>query len=111
MNKDIRDRWVKVLRSGKYPQIRGRLRDDYEGRCCLGVLCDAGDFGGEWVDGFYEYRGVYCETSLPSTIIEELELNSQVIVTLIDMNDGKGAEFSGNRRTFAEIADYIEQNL
>ena len=45
----IRRRWVAALRSGKYKQITGALRQKYnkggrkssfEGYCCLGVLCE-----------------------------------------------------------------------
>lgn len=39
MNKGIKDRWITALRSEKYSQTKGNLRDD-EGYCCLGVLCD-----------------------------------------------------------------------
>ena len=39
MKKDIKDEWVRRLRSGDYEQGQGYLRfgDKY---CCLGVLCD-----------------------------------------------------------------------
>ena len=39
MRKDIKDEWVRRLRSGDYEQGQGYLRfgDKY---CCLGVLCD-----------------------------------------------------------------------
>lgn len=36
---EIKTLWVESLESRKYPQTRGRLRDDY-GFCVLGVLCD-----------------------------------------------------------------------
>lgn len=39
MNKHIAERWVQALKSGKYPQTDGGLRDGH-GYCCLGVLCD-----------------------------------------------------------------------
>lgn len=39
MKKEIADRWVEALESGKYPQTKGRLRDS-DGFCCLGVLCE-----------------------------------------------------------------------
>lgn len=39
MNKDVKEKWVTALRSGKYKQGQGCLRrgDDH---CCLGVLQD-----------------------------------------------------------------------
>lgn len=39
MNQDIKAEWVAALRSGKYKQTNGALKDD-TGFCCLGVLCD-----------------------------------------------------------------------
>lgn len=49
MNKQVIQEWVDALRSGEYPQTKGRLQrtqpDRYEsetkpGFCCLGVLCE-----------------------------------------------------------------------
>lgn len=39
MNKRIKKKWLKALRSGEYTQTRGVLHND-NGFCCLGVLCD-----------------------------------------------------------------------
>lgn len=39
MDKKIKARWVKALRSGRYQQGTGQLRSG-ENFCCLGVLCD-----------------------------------------------------------------------
>jgi hypothetical protein len=42
MNKEIKQRWVNALRSGRYKQGRGALRritGSGEEYCCLGVLC------------------------------------------------------------------------
>lgn len=38
MNPEIKDRWVRALRSGDYNQTSFRLSDE-NGDCCLGVLC------------------------------------------------------------------------
>jgi len=41
VNKDLNvQRWLDALRSGKYQQTPGRLRDG-NGYCCLGVVCEA----------------------------------------------------------------------
>lgn len=43
MNPEIKQRWVKALRSGKYTQGRTVMVDSIRGKdkfCCLGVLCD-----------------------------------------------------------------------
>jgi hypothetical protein len=49
MKADIKAKWLADLRSGKFPQTDGVLRND-EGYCCLGVLCDlySRETGVEW---------------------------------------------------------------
>jgi len=52
MKKEIAERWVKALTSGKYQQGKGQLKsNDGKSFCCLGVLCDlaAEDQIGTWV--------------------------------------------------------------
>lgn len=39
MKKSIMEKWVAALRSGKYKQTTGQLRNE-KGFCCLGVLCN-----------------------------------------------------------------------
>ena len=42
-NKELVKLWVEALRSGKYQQIKGVLRQPLAngyGHCCLGVLCE-----------------------------------------------------------------------
>jgi hypothetical protein len=44
MNPEWKAKWVEALRSDKYRQVQGRLRDvNGNGFCCLGVLCDIVD--------------------------------------------------------------------
>lgn len=44
MKKEVAKAWVEALRSGKYKQGKGWLRQEEPGVeptfCCLGVLCD-----------------------------------------------------------------------
>ena len=44
------NRWVAALRSGTYQQGQRVLRNDHNGYCCLGVLCDLvkGELGLKW---------------------------------------------------------------
>jgi len=42
MKKEIADKWVEALRSGKYEQTEGYLKTE-NGHCCLGVLCEISD--------------------------------------------------------------------
>lgn len=39
MRPEVKAKWLEALRSGKYKQTTGNLKDDV-GYCCLGVLCD-----------------------------------------------------------------------
>jgi len=40
MNKRIKKKWIKALRSGKYKQGKMVLHSTDNKFCCLGVLCD-----------------------------------------------------------------------
>lgn len=55
----IKDKWLKALRSGRYPQGFGRLRTASGGYCCLGVLSKIqkrlADNNGTCFDGPYDH--------------------------------------------------------
>lgn len=36
----LKEKWISALRSGQYKQGRGRLRNEDDHYCCLGVLCE-----------------------------------------------------------------------
>lgn len=113
MDATIKQQWVDALRSGKYRQARGRLRDDGDAMCCLGVLCDivAPD---NWRYEEDQYRGPdgwhqdNFQMGIPENLLKTVgfEVSEPIIeykgerqaISLV--NDG-GA-------TFAEIADLIE---
>ena len=40
MSPSIKTRWIEALKSGKYKQGKGRLRNKDNEFCCLGVLCE-----------------------------------------------------------------------
>jgi hypothetical protein len=40
MNQEVKDKWLKALRSGKYKQGKFALKRADDTFCCLGVLCD-----------------------------------------------------------------------
>ena len=48
MDSSLKQKWVRALRSGKYEQATGALRNE-DGFCCLGVLCDVYD-PDKWVE-------------------------------------------------------------
>ena len=131
MNKDVKAAWVQALRSGKYQQATGYLRDiipasgKQYGYCCLGVLADISpvceivsqDNGG----------GFYYETDHPSDYAEEMgyilpdgrvhQPDEEFDDTMLDyfgMDSGQQDELThmnDNGVPFSEIADWIEENL
>jgi hypothetical protein len=105
MREDVKKVWVEALRSGRYQQGTGVLRNEQNEFCCLGVLCDLGEkkawhrpHGEDW-----GYEDPYCQHMPPGSVYEGAFLTSAEGGTVAEMND------SG--KTFAEIADWIEANL
>lgn len=114
MNSQVKQRWVKALRSGEYEQGRSALRSSSNGFCCLGVLCDvyAQDHDVEWEkDGFDLYTFDHANEYLPDSVRIWAELNDvnpsvshkNHIICLSDLND--------TGRTFDQIANIIEEQL
>jgi hypothetical protein len=106
MDAKLKADWVKALRSGEYKQGKDCLKSDF-GHCCLGVLCE---ISGEasWTPrntGIYKCSiGDSASVSfLPAVLARKVEISPEETDSLIRMND------DGTK--FAEIADYIEQNL
>lgn len=56
-NKEAIRTWVEALRSGRYEQAVGALRDDADRYCCLGVACDVSGIGA-WADTPTEAAGL-----------------------------------------------------
>ncbi len=113
MKKAIMKKWVKALRSGDYGQGRARLvtieHNGSERFCCLGVLCNiATEAGyGEWNGTrFQDENGYNCGGVLTPGVISWAGLtgiHTAIKNPLILLNDR-------DRKSFAEIADYIEEN-
>ena len=119
MNPEVKTAWLAALRSGEYAQTKQRLRREGPdgGFCCLGVLTDlfieAGASDGPGWEMSPSQYGVYrfCHTcvSLSDPVRQwadmeyDIRSDENIVYTLANMND------SGS--TFAQIADYIEENL
>lgn len=109
MDKDLKEKWVSALRSGKYRQGRYRLHLEDGSMCCLGVLCDV--MGLEWGPVRTDNRGkcyplaqdCWSTAGLPEHILATAGLSESNMEELAIRND------SGDK--FEEIADYIEANL
>lgn len=129
MKPEIKEQWVAALRSGKYQQTRGYLRDS-KGYCCLGVLTDlyVKQNGREWskwdgsdVDGTDVYVIDDQDMNLPMSVVqwagfptddpgvttpEGIESEHGDNVALTELNDGT-CTFPA--MSFLEIADIIEK--
>ena len=131
MNKDIKKKWVDALRSGEYKQGQGRLKNEKNEYCCLGVLCDLAVKEGvvqekrvtepfrAHPDYFFDKQDAF----LPASVVEWAGLNSTG--TLVRMGDGiftVRVEYNEERTslsalndakglTFNEIADLIKEQL
>jgi len=120
MKKEIADKWVAALKSGKYEQSRLRLKTS-EGYCCLGVLCDISGLGKWEVDErgidkiVYKYvkENDTAETALLSSTVTDWagminhagQLPIEVIGVkyLFQLNDS-------GKMNFNQIADIIEKH-
>jgi hypothetical protein len=113
MNPEVKDQWVKALRSGEYEQTRNLLHRVDGGYCCLGVLSELAVQAGvipparrEKDDPHAWYYGPD-ECILPLPVENWAGLNgsseSATVGQLMRLND-KGD-------SFAIIADVIEARL
>ena len=96
MNPELKEKWVKALRSGEYKQAFLSLRSG-QSYCCLGVLC---------VVAGLTITDDGCGVDIagkPSGYLPIKELIGHDPDLFWDKNDGG--------MPFPEIADYIEQNL
>ena len=112
INPDVKAMWVPALRSDKYKQTRGALRNS-EGYCCLGVLCDLQDSSGwqkrtHYGDMHDGSGGIPSESVRAWAGFPRGELPPRVVIDGIserlDTHNDRG-------RTFAQIADAIEAQL
>lgn len=128
MKKEIKEKWVKALRSGKYKQATCSLHVKGGGYCCLGVLTDLylkdkgiSDGWSKDVDGKsclvkLSKKGWYqLESYLPKKVydwagIEGVNRPDPVVDgnSLSVLNDGNSET---KKRTFKQIATLIEKHL
>ncbi len=110
LNSKIKASWLKALRSKKYEQCVGSLREDKTHFCCLGVLCDLYDplawkilFDFE-SDGEYHFglHWIVPPRHVIDWAFDDEGNNLFVFNAIANMND-RGSSFE-------EIADYIENH-
>jgi hypothetical protein len=96
MNPELKAKWVAALRSGKYEQERGDIGRGNK-LCCLGVL--------SVVSG--ERR---ISNGVPGVLfwVDYIKTDH---MTLVALNDGDPDNGNAGAKSFAQIADYIEEHL
>lgn len=104
MEKAIKGKWLKALRSGRIRQAHGVLLDERGHMCCLGVLatvqgCDLKKMRDECPENMISDEP-------PKGYKARLRLAT--CERLAQMNDGNGDQ---KQHSFKEIADYIEKKL
>lgn len=118
MDPEVKVKWLEALRSGKFTQGVGYLKTYSGCNCCLGVLAEVNGVPSAPAPDDYE-EGSYFY-SFPDRERSEFDDNIQTPDNycgihpkarnhLMNMNDG--SESVDRRYSFAEIADYIEENL
>lgn len=114
MEPELKAKWVAALRSGKYQQTTGQLRNE-KGFCCLGVLLDVWGRG-EWLGELYSYETgdiegeIQCSGDLDGLAKIVLSENRDEEGRLIALNDGDEKNGKASQ-PFPVIADYIEAKL
>jgi hypothetical protein len=101
MDKQIKTKWLKALRSGRYKQTQNNLYDG-KGYCCLGVLAKVQrapdvDLRGE---SFLEDDRAVFSAGITGK-------SQRVLSRLNDKEDDEGNPAG---KSFKEIADYIEKH-
>jgi hypothetical protein len=95
LDPEFKAKWIAALRSGEFKQCATTIhtrKDGHDSYCCIGV-------GSMVKNGRASYNG------LDPTI--DGGFKNPLAKVLIDMNDGYGVP----KKSFPEIADYIEANL
>lgn len=128
---DHKSAWLEALRSGKYKQGYGHLRQSNgeDVFCCLGVLqeviqpedwrepqCDVFDNRAWSVPEEHDEQGSYNDGEIQERLMDETNFDNEAMNHLITMNDGEaddGDQFKPriDMKSFHEIADWIEENL
>lgn len=106
MNKKLKVKWVKALRSGKFKQGQGALYDE-DGYCCLGVLCKVVGAQGRcnsYGAKIFTYKGTREGCYLPEALAKEARISTRSQQTLAKKNDR-------DNWSFGRIANYIEKRL
>lgn len=107
MDADIKTKWVEALRSGDYTQGKSVLQNCNGDNCCLGVLARVNGAPMETINNYNEFSIPVGSEIMGFTSMVPAGycgLSDDDITELIMQNDVQ-------RKSFEEIAKYIEENL
>lgn len=125
MDKKLRAKWIRALRSGKYRKATGSLEKisvrsgKTLGNCCLGVLCRITKQRAlkpvKFNDGRYNDSLCFIragnDSFLPEATAKRLGLTRKMQELLAQMNDGGIKQKGGRPHNFKSIADFIKVRL
>ena len=114
MDKKLKAKWIKALKSGKYKKGDGALKKKVERRytyCCLGVLCDIvnpnrwrkGDAKNNWDVNYKFESGEQDSGVIPDKDLDKLKIKYHDMRELIQINDCC--------IDFKDVITYIKTNL
>ena len=109
INSEIKNEWIKRLRSGNFKQGVGVLKNSIDNKyCCLGVLCEIHPEvkfmkKENSILYYYKNKNISEYVTLPKDFREKIGMDELTVRHVAELND---AGYS-----FNEIADWIEKNL
>lgn len=123
-NKERIKLWVEALRSGKYKQAKGRLRQGENSYCCLGVACEISNLG-MWIpvegnkdDEEYEQPGEWLyevdeddvsQVHLPTAVYKHYGLSTSMPTTQDKEIEQFLTRINDSGKDFLYIAAQIEK--
>ncbi len=107
MNSELKEKWLRALRSGRYKQTQHTLRKSGLAKtyCCLGVLCNVSKEG-KWENNgrVYVVGPNASRNYIPKVLLPKFGITDKTQKKLAFMNDA-------NKMSFEKIADWVEANL
>ena len=109
MISEVKQEWLKALRSGKFQQAAGKLRKG-QAYCCLGVLCSlhAKKHRVKWRSGQPYFENRIC---LPEEVVAWAGLEGQNPEVLIGGERVFLSDLNDNGLKFDAIAALIEEKI
>lgn len=110
LEKEFAQKWIKALRSGKFKQGSGYLKDEINCYCCLGVACHIISPKARITKKFYiDSDSLSKNTNVSKQLFKKMpellrgtDVENSFVYNVSEMNDAG--------MSFNEIADWIEEN-